>query len=160
MLEEPPRMPNFQPRPWQQKVIDILSAEPNDRTIYWVRDSEGGRGKTQLAKYLLCEKEACLLGGRIADMAYMWNRDRKYKIGIFDLTRTQAETTDHLYTFAEQLKNGFFTSTKYISKLKMFAVPHVIFFSNSMPKEDKWSADRLHLIDLDADNEENHLGFA
>ena len=40
-------------------------------------------------------------------------------------------------------------SKKYDSKLKRFKPPHVVFFSNFLPKQSKWSKDRVWLVDLD-----------
>ena len=56
---------------------------------------------------------------------------------------------DHLYSFAEELKNGKFMSGKYESTFTLFEPPHVVFLSNSMFQEGKWSADRVYLVALD-----------
>ncbi len=67
----------------------------------------------------------------------------------FDISRAAAEHSDHLYSMAEKLKNGFYLSTKYESVMKVFRPPHVLFFSNFHPDENKWSRDRVQLWDLD-----------
>lgn len=145
-LREDPGDPDFEPNVWQTELLSyILGVTPDDRTIIWVTDREGGRGKSRLARHLLAEHGAAQLEGRVSDMAYAYNRER---IVIFDLTRGQAELSDHLYSFAEKLKNGVITSTKYESRTKRFLPPHVIFFSNSSPEPGKWSSDRLHELDL------------
>lgn len=135
----------FEPRPWQQHVLNLLTEAPDDRHIIWVYDSDGGKGKSRLAGHLIRNYGAILLEGKLADMAYMYNKER---IAIFDITRAQAETSKHLYSVAEKLKNGFINSTKYESCMKRFKPPHVIFFSNSMPETGQWSADRVILINL------------
>lgn len=71
-----------------------------------------------------------------------------YKIAIFDLTRTAVDHSDYLYDFAESLKNGFFFVGKYSSRQHVFKPPHVVFFANTMPKEGKWTEDRLKLLTL------------
>lgn len=147
-LREEPTDADFQPRNWQRRLLAQLEQPANDRTIIWVFDQTGNRGKSRLARHLLLERNAVQLEGRVQDMAYVYNRE---PIVIFDITRAQADHSDHLYTFAEKLKNGFILSTKYEPVPKKFAAPHVVFFANSMPDASKWSADRLFLMDLSLD---------
>lgn len=151
-LEEKPRDEDFEPRPWQQAVMDLLDAPADDRTIFWVTDTRGNTGKSRLAKHLLLEHGAVQLEGKVADMAYMYNKE---PVVIFDITRAAADNTNHLYTFAEKLKNGIITSTKYESCQKIFTPPHVIFFANFSWDREKWSEDRVHEIDLN--NPEFHV---
>lgn len=144
-LREPPRDEDFTPRYWQQVLLDQLSLTPDDRTIFWVTDKEGGRGKSRLARHLIAEHGAAQLGGRIADMAYAYNYER---IVIFDITRAAADHSDHLYSFAESLKNGIIVSPKYEATTKVCKAPHVVFFSNAPPDTSKWTRDRLVEFDL------------
>ena len=44
-------------------------------------------------------------------------------IVIFDLSRTQADKIDHVYSFIENLKNGIMFSPKYDSGTKIFKPP-------------------------------------
>jgi hypothetical protein len=62
-------------------------------------------------------------------------------IVIFDLTRTTEDCLKGLYSLAEHLKNGRFTSGKYDGVTKYFPKPHVIFFANYAPYMTAWSAD-------------------
>jgi len=117
-----------------------------DRQIIWVKDFYGGSGKSVLVQHLVAAEGAVVLSGKIMDMAHAFNGQ---KIVIFDLSRTQAELIDHLCSFAEMLKNGVIFSAKYDSGMKIFAPPHVIFFSNSDYPEGKWSEDRKSLWDWD-----------
>lgn len=136
---------DFVPRPWQKRVLDLLAVPATDREILWIVDTQGAKGKSRLARHLVLEHGAALLSGRVQDMAYMYNKER---IAIFDITRTQAENLNHLYSFAESLKNGTVVSTKYESVTKVFDTPHVIFFANVMPSSEAWSADRYKVLDL------------
>lgn len=136
---------DFRPRPWQQRLLNHLAQPSHDRRIYWVYDEAGGQGKSRLVNHLIDNKGATVLEGKIADMAYAYERE---PIVCIDVTREQAEFSNHLYTFAEKLKNGTIFSQKFTSKRKRFTPPHVIFFSNSKPKETAWTADRLVLLDL------------
>jgi len=87
------------------------------------------------------------------DIKYMWSQE--YRIAVFDITRAAAEHSDHLCSMAEALKDGNFVSTKYQTCFKVFPRPHVVFFSNQLYDADKWSRDRVKLVDLD--NNYNHL---
>lgn len=130
----------FVPRPWQQTIIDLVSHPcTDDRKIHWVYDRSGNIGKSRLALHLIRNYGATLLTGKLADMAYAYNRE---PIVIFDLSRKQVDMSDHLYTFTEWLKNGVYMSTKYESKMKTFVSPHVIFFANSRPDDTAWTPDR------------------
>ena len=77
--------------------------------------------------------------------AYMLN---KAPIVLFDISRAQADFSNHLYSMAECLKNGSFFSTKYQSQPVYFTPPHVIFFSNAMYETGKWTPDRIVLFSI------------
>lgn len=140
-----PRDLDFVPRPWQAKILRLVVDCPaDDRKIMWVTDVDGNIGKSRLASHLIMEHGAIELSGRVVDMGYAYNSE---PIVIFDISRTQADNLNHLYSFAEQLKNGRFLSTKYESEMKLFKPPHVIFFSNSPHEEGKWSKDRIQVFD-------------
>jgi hypothetical protein len=86
------------------------------------------------------------LDGKIADCAFSY---ASQPIVIFDLARpTDVSLAKDLYIMAEKLKNGQLVSSKYQSKMKVFKVPHVLFFSNHAPPMGVWSADRLQHIVL------------
>ena len=128
VLDEPEPPPPFKlekPYAWQSNVLNMLSRPADDRHVIWVRDSEGGKGKSALAKHIVYQLSGVMLEGSIADMAYVYNCE---PVAVFDVTRSQAELSDHLYTFAEKLKNGLVVSKKYESRLKRFRSPHVVFF--------------------------------
>lgn len=136
------------PRRWQAALLKILEGTPDDRTIYWICDEAGGGGKSSLVRWYLNKNPgtAIVLSGKVADMSHAI--DAAHRVVFFDVSRTQLEHMDHLYAFAETLKNGIVFSTKYESKMKCFASPHVVFFANSDPVHGKWSADRLKYAKL------------
>ena len=142
--EKPPSLDVL--RPWQTDVLEHLNEEPNDRTIFWVTDTKGGQGKSALCRHLVATRNAIVLEGRLTDMAYMYD---KQSVVLFDITRSQAELSAHLYSFAEKLKNGIIVSTKYNSVVKVFRPPHIVFFANILPPAGVWSADRVVHFDLD-----------
>lgn len=132
-------------RDWQKKVIDLLK-DQEERKILFVVDEEGGKGKSMLCKHLMTEYEAwACQGGKIGDLMYAYNADAKYV--VFDMAR--CNNPDYYpWNFMENIKNGWFTSTKYKGKLKMFAIPKVVVFMNQMPPEGKLSNDRYHVFKI------------
>jgi len=137
----------FVPRPWQQDVIDLIQTEPDDRTVVWVTDPQGGRGKTRLAGHLISNYGAIQLSGAIAHMAHAY-AETKNRVVVFDITRAAEERTNHLYTFAEMLKSGRIFSTKYRSRMVRFTPPHVLIFSNQSWDRSLFTADRVKEIQL------------
>lgn len=150
--ETPARDEHFEPRPWQATVVAALGGQPDDRTIYWVTDAVGGRGKSRLARHLVANHGGLCFSGRVADMAYILagalESSSKPRIAIFDVSRAAAENVQHLYTFAEHIKNGLVVSTKYASMQLTFDPLHVIFFSNESWDRSKFSLDRVKEMNL------------
>lgn len=147
-------------RPWQKTVFDMVNEEADDRTIIWVHDSKGGMGKTKLSKYLKQELDAMVLEvAKKDDLAYIIagqvDAGNPCNVIIFDVPRSKMECMGGLYALAEKLKDGSFISSKYQSReVVLPKIPHLLFFSNSMPEEGKWSTDRLKLINLDTYEED------
>lgn len=137
----------FVPRPWQQKVIDMIEQAADDRTIIYVVDTVGNQGKSRLAKHLVRNHGAVMLSGRLQDMCYAYDSE---PVVVFDVSRSAADNVQHLFSMAEHLKNGMLFSSKYESRQRVFDPPHVVFFSNQPPPPGAWSADRVRLVDLDA----------
>ena len=138
--------PDFKLRPWQMCLVKILSGPADDRHIYWIEDGKGGQGKSRLSTYLCRAMNAVELDGRMADCAFAY---ASQPIVIFDIARpTDVTLLKDLFVMAEKLKNGQLVSSKYQSKMKVFKVPHVVFFSNHAPPMGVWSADRLQHIVL------------
>jgi len=139
-LSEPDPVPESRPlRKWQQEFLDYVALNDNDRVVFWVYDEKGGAGKSMLARHLM-DKGYIQLDGKVADMAYMF--DAASKGVIFNLARTRADTVDHIYKFAEDLKDGYIISPKYQSRSVRFPSKTVIVFSNFAPDHSKWSKDR------------------
>lgn len=133
---------------WQKELFDLVDGDSDDRTIIWVEDRKGGQGKSTMARHLISTRDAVLLDGKPADMAFIY---KSQPIVIFDIARADNvidAACSALYGFAEKLKNGMIVSTKYESKTKYFKPPHVIFFSNSPPPYGIWTEDRLKHISL------------
>jgi len=141
-----PERADFVLRPWQSVLVEILRGPAHDRHIYWIEDGEGGQGKSRLTTYLCRAMNAIELDGKVTDCAFAYSSQ---PIVIFDLARPMdVSSLKDLYVMAEKLKNGQLVSAKYQSKMKVFSVPHVVFFSNHAPPLGVWSADRLQHVVL------------
>lgn len=141
-------------RPWQKEVTALLDKPADDRTIHWIWDSKGNMGKTQLAKKIVCERNALYLTGKAADMKYAvvehFKQDACNKdnlIILIDLVRSQEGFVS--YEGIESLKNGVFFSGKYESSMVVYNSPHIIVFANFAPELDKLSKDRWCVRRLD-----------
>jgi hypothetical protein len=135
---------SFTFRPWQAAIVGICKGKAHPRHIYWVEDPRGAAGKSRLTTYLCREMGAIELDGRQMDAAFSYTGQ---KVVLFDLARAvETATLKDLYIVGEKLKNGQIYSSKYQSRMKVFEVPHVIYFSNSPPPVGVWSADRLQHI--------------
>lgn len=133
----------FIPRPWQAQVMDYLAGPPDPRQILFVVDPIGNQGKSFFTKHLLDTTDCIVLEGLRSDAQYLYNSER---VVLIDLPRSDMAPD---YGFLEQLKNGFFVSPKYETRLKRFAVPHVVVFSNHLPDFKKLSVDRYLVFDMD-----------
>jgi hypothetical protein len=141
----------IQPRPWQQQVLDLIKTKPDNRTIHWYYDEDGGKGKTTLARHIcINNKDALYVAGKSADIKYgvtSWIGDgKKLKTLIIDLVRSSESYVS--YDGIESVKNGIFYNTKYESKMVIFNNPHIIVFANFKPKMESLSQDRWNIITL------------
>lgn len=131
-------------RPWQANYIKEISEEPDDRTIVWVADYEGGMGKTSLAKYLVIKHKALVVSGKATDIKYAVMKHIE-KFGSLDIVcflfpRTVENYIS--YDAIESLKDGLFFSAKYESGMCVFAPPHVLCLANFEPDRSALTKDR------------------
>ena len=140
-------------KPWQIEICKILQDEPDERTIHWFVDYDGGIGKSCFTKYLCVKYSAIVLCGKASDMkqgVMQYNEGNGYfpNIIIIDLPRTFNK--DYLsYCGIEEIKNGCFYSPKYEGGMCIFNCPHIIVFSNFLPDTAKLSGDRWKVKEYD-----------
>lgn len=137
---------------WQRDAVTEFSQPVNKwnfRKIRWYVDFVGGCGKTTLSRYLYSTKPDCWLSckdlGTSRDASTivrnaLENGWTAHGITI-DLPRS-AENHDRMYSYLEEIKDGFITATKYSGGSVVFPYPHLVVFSNWLPKFDKLSFDR------------------
>lgn len=145
-------------RPWQQYIYDIVRFPcTDDRTIYWLWESEGNFGKTSLSKFLCVKHHALVLSNKACDMkhgivAYTEKHVAPPQTIICDIPRSV--DVDYLsYTGLEEVKNGIFFSPKFKSEMFIMNSPHMVVFSNDMPNTRKLSADRWKIFNIRELNE-------
>jgi len=133
--------------PWQKKIVDLCSTEPDDRTIHWLWETKGNVGKSALVRYLCINVGALLVSGKAADIKYqIANAKEVPEIIIWDIPRTAQNYVN--YCALEEVKNGCFASNKYESKMCIINSPHVICFANFEPELENMSVDRWNIVDL------------
>lgn len=140
--ERPLDLPNVL-RPWQQEIEEIVEEPAADkRTIHWIWDPEGNKGKTTLCKYLMAKYKAMLVSGKGTDILYMAALHES-NIYLLDLMRSQQDFVP--YNTVETLKNGCYMSGKYEGAVVLRNCPHVVVFANYPPKMSALSADRWNI---------------
>lgn len=141
-------VPNFELRPWQVTLKNLLEEPADRRKIIFVVDETGNSGKSWFAHYytsLIGETAQVMLPGRKADMAYALKPN--LKILFLDAPRSkQGEFIQ--YDFLEDLKNGYVFSTKYESRIKSYEPMHVVVNMNEPPDTTKLSTDRFKIINI------------
>lgn len=152
---------DFVPRPWQQRLLDILDQDPDPRHVHWIWDAVGNQGKSFMAKYLSLFHDATILkcAGTKTDLAFICS-EQPSRIYLFDLSRTlekkddggsttSYDPMDKVYDIIEDIKMGYIVSTKYQSHSGPIPVAHVVVFANWPPKKEKLSLDRWKIQRLD-----------
>lgn len=145
---------------WQKEIVDIVTAKPDDRAIYWYWDANGGKGKTALCRHLMVMHSAFMFRGGSNDMCNrIIKSEEEVRIAIMHLSRQQEKFVS--YQTIEEIKDGIVVSGKYEGGQKCFNCPHVLIFANFPPDEEKLSADRWHISRLDeGENEWNAIFLA
>lgn len=137
-------------RKWQDKLAKKLEKEPNDRTINWLWEPNGGSGKTAMARWLAIRQGAIVVGGKASDAKYAISeqvaKGSYPRIVVFTFSRTYERFVS--YQAMEEIKDGIFFNNKYESKQCIFNPPHVVVFANFPPDEEKLSRDRWNIEEL------------
>lgn len=133
-------------RSWQLNLELLLQAAPDDRTVLFVVDPLGNKGKTWFQKYYAQTKPnevQLLLTGKRDDMTYAVDPDKTTY--MLNVPRGAMEFMQ--YSVLEMLKDGIVHSPKYESRTKFLKPAHVVVFCNENPDLNKMSADRYQFFD-------------
>ncbi len=137
--------------PWQRKIINIITQEPDDRKIHWYY-GDTNIGKTTFCKYLSIKYGAVPLSGRSSDM----------RNGVIQYKEKNGDTPSFIiipipktfnyeylsYEGIEQIKDMYFYSGKYEGGVVVGNCPHVVVFANERPEVAKLAQDRWVVTNL------------
>lgn len=141
---------------WQREVYNIIKGPPDARTIHWICDPVGQRGKTVFAKHLcINHPNTIYVQGKASDIKcavakMVMEKKMMPKIIIFGITRSNENFVS--YEAIESVKDGIFFSGKYESGMVMYNYPHVIVLANFGPDLNKLSMDRWNVTVLTDDD--------
>lgn len=142
---------------WQVSLInDIKKENENCRTINWIWSTKGKTGKSQFCKYLIVKHNALCVGGRSTDMKHgicNWIEKNKKAPNIIIVDLSRAKGNKISYSGIEDIKNGFFFSSKYESQMVVFNSPHILIFANEPPLIEMMSEDKWNIINIDETDE-------
>jgi hypothetical protein len=138
-------------RPWQREVVRLAEQEPDDRTIHWFWEAQGGVGKTSLCKWLVVRMGAIILGGKASDIRNgvidYYNKNKcTPELIVVNITRSQEQWVS--YEGLENVKDMLFYSGKYEGGMVCGPPPQLMIFANFAPKMEAVSADRWHVMDI------------
>lgn len=138
------------PNDFQAKLLKVLAEPPDDRSIYWVYDREGGAGKTTLARHLCLTRNAIYVSGKASDVKFAVAKYVEDKgsvdIVIYSLTRSMENFMS--YEAIESVKDGIFFCGKYESGMCIYNHPHVVVMANCEPDLEKLTMDRWRVINV------------
>lgn len=142
--------------PLQGKIMGLLEHEPDDRTVYCLVDKRGCSGKSFIAKWLDCHKQAIYIpqfesAKELMRMCFGMPKRGCY---IIDLPRATSMNGEHaLYAGIEQLKTGLVYDDRYKYRRQWIDSPHVLVFTNREPDLSLLSADRWKILRIGAREE-------
>lgn len=132
---------------WQQNIVNIVKGKPDKRIIFWFVDYTGGKGKTELSRYLVHTFNAIYIDcGQRKDILYYCAEAGESNVYVFDFVRSVEGRIS--YSAIESIKNGLYFAPKYKSTTISRNPPHIIIFSNFFPDMNQLSTDRWNITDL------------
>jgi Putative viral replication protein len=150
LVEHTLPQPSFpgEPREWQLDVKSRIMVPADDRTIEFVVDQDGGKGKSFLVRHLLSsmpDDVQALSVGKRDDLAFAI--DPTKSIFLFDIPRRGMEFFQ--YNVVEKIKDRVIFSSKYKSVTKILSKDsHVIVFCNEYPDMEAMTADRYLITNI------------
>lgn len=143
--------PNLQEgelRGWQIDLNNQLHEDADDRTVTFVVDPEGGKGKSFFMRWFYSNNEnktQLLSVGKRDDLAHCI--DTFKTVFLFDIPRGGMEFLQ--YVVLEKLKDRVVFSPKYDSTTKLLnSNVHVVVFSNEGPCMNAFTHDRYNILNI------------
>lgn len=140
---------------WQQKVVDMIKAEPNDRDVNIIVDNQGKKGKSYMCLRLSALGEAQRVPQQkdARDIMRMVMNLPKKRCYFIDLPKGTSERDQNsTYAAIEEIKNGYCYDDRYNFKQEFFEPPHVWVFTNQMPNVKLLSIDRWKIWKIIGDD--------
>lgn len=134
-----------EPTGWQKEVAQLVEGLPDGRTIIWVWEPVGNRGKTQLARWLCHTQGAVYLNGAKRHVLATAFKHEECDLFIFGVPRSMDEKGPPVsYAALEQLKDGLFHSGFGTEATGMCLrnPPHILVLANEPPNKTRLSEDR------------------
>ena len=145
---DPPYSINIEFYEWEKELHSILLNKPDDRTIHWIYEKKGCRGKTTFQKWCYLNLERCItLSGKPSDMKngilQYYIKNNTFPLIVF----MNISRDNHLNDFSgiEAIKDMFFYSPKYEGGMVCGPSPHVMIFANYKPETYHLSKDRWNI---------------
>ena len=131
-------------RQWQTELLQEIKAIENDNTrdrkVFWIKDPNGGAGKSTFSKFLSfgqkdwkVKKLPIDSPNRIRMAVCKLLQKEDVDMFTFDFTRTMGEETsmNDLFQVVEELKNGHIVSVLYGNPMEVaMTSSHVVIFTN------------------------------
>lgn len=146
----------WQPRPFQREIIDLITTKKADRrTIYWIYDEVGNSGKSILCEYLMLYHGAIITGTKGSDMKHAivrYQEITKHQPVIICLNMARsASFSKETALSIEEIKDGMFFSGKFKSTAYVaINKPYVFIFANHSPAKYKsfYTKDRWKIYEI------------
>lgn len=141
---------------WQKTILSEVKKAPDNRTLNWVYDPDGNKGKSMFCKFMTYHyKYPTLQFADAKDLANLIIKNYYKKAYFFDLTRTKPAqySSRDIYSIMESLKNGMVQNTKYETQTLLMGPPHVWIFSNQPPKMGNLTCDRWKVWTITKDRQ-------
>jgi len=139
-------------RPFQVSLEKILLEDPDDRSIIWISDVGGGKGKSAFCRYLINKYEACYITegkkSDIINIIYNYTLVKELNIVLLDVPRDNNTVS---YKCLEEIKNGIICNTKYETGMTLINAPHIVVFANFMPDTSKFTPDRWQIYNINSE---------
>lgn len=136
---------------WQKWVKELYEdVEPDERTINWIYDEEGNKGKTTFVRHMcIHHKDILYVSGSSKDIKcgiVKHLESKNIRMVIFGFTRSVEDYVS--YQAIEEIKDAIFFSGKYESGMCIYDYCHVVCIANFKPDKEKLSKDRWNIIKL------------
>lgn len=143
----------YEPKGWQVELFRELEKPLHeDREIHWWHEPRGNTGKTFACKMWMARHpdETVIISDSSATkdiLNVLWDRENsglKNNYVMVNLAR-QVEAREVIYKTIEQVKDGYWMSTKYKGGIHWGRKPHVHIFANWPPDMKMLSQDMWHV---------------